>query len=477
MHSQACKSEAMLCLWGKGGHHQLCRVRLCAKLPSTLRHGWGMHHPVLWAAQVRAISSSQAKEECAATPPSGLPEPEPGPVAPSWSSALLAVLPTQSSSPRSFCREHRPRQASEGGPAQGIYCIFCLEPVGDSISYHTMLCPVCKQAHFHRGCIQRYAMSAGIMHFQCPVCAEKSRFRLEMNTMGLQIPVRPPSWETNASALLQERHRHCDASECYYPGGREQAEEEGPWKLLLCSSCAAQGTHRHCSFLTSNVDIWECESCGGVGTASRGSLEAARRRHPRSGGRGQPQNHFPIQESASGSQRKSRRYRDSSSTPAPHAQDITRGSARAATLRTLGGSPHRRQSRQQGRVQTRSRSLLKGQASDSRRRSRRRGGSGCTSARGAQSSTHRSARSVTSRSSRGSPLPEYRRRSRQRGQSHTRSRSPVGCRASSSQSQSQRGRGSSSRQQGPAGPQSHSRLQHRSRHPHSQSRRQQHRRS
>ena len=38
--------------------------------------------------------------------------------------------------------------------------------------------------------LQRYAMSAGIMHFQCPVCAEKSRFRLEMNTMGLQIPVR-----------------------------------------------------------------------------------------------------------------------------------------------------------------------------------------------------------------------------------------------------------------------------------------------
>ncbi|XP_019467934.1 PHD finger protein 7-like [Meleagris gallopavo] len=373
---------------------------------------------------------------------------------------------------RSFCGEHRPRQASEGAPAQGIYCIICLEPVGDSISYHTMLCPVCKQARFHRGCIQRYAMSTGIMHFKCPICAEKTRFHLEMNTMGLQIPVRPLSWENNASALLQERHRHCDASECYYPGGREQAEEEGPWKLLLCSSCAAQGTHRHCSFLTSNIDIWECESCAGVGTASRSSLEAAHRRHPRPGGRGQPQNHFPIQESTSGSQSRPRRCCDSSSTPAPRAQGITRSSARAATSRTSGGSPHRRQSRQQRRVQTRSRSPIKDQISYSRSRTRRRGGSGCTSARGVQSSTYCSTRSVTSRSSRGSPLPEYRRRSRQRGQSRTRSHSPVGHWASNSQSRSRRGHRRSSRQQGPARARSRSRLQHRSQHPHSRSQRQ-----
>ncbi|POI25023.1 hypothetical protein CIB84_011227 [Bambusicola thoracicus] len=66
-------------------------------------------------------------------------------------------------------------------------------------------------------------------------------------------------------------HRYCDASECYYPGGKEQAEEEGPWKLLLCSSCAAQGTHWHCSFLTSNIDTWECKSCAGEGIGKRHS--------------------------------------------------------------------------------------------------------------------------------------------------------------------------------------------------------------
>ncbi|OXB51204.1 hypothetical protein ASZ78_001108, partial [Callipepla squamata] len=91
---------------------------------------------------------------------------------------------------RSFCGKHRPQQTSEAAPAQGTNCTICLEPVGDGLSYHTMLCPVCKQAWFHRGCIQRYALSAGIMQFKCPVCAEQTAFSMEMITMGLQIPVR-----------------------------------------------------------------------------------------------------------------------------------------------------------------------------------------------------------------------------------------------------------------------------------------------
>ncbi|OXB51835.1 hypothetical protein ASZ78_000500, partial [Callipepla squamata] len=58
---------------------------------------------------------------------------------------------------RSFCGKHRPQQTSEAAPAQGTNCTICLEPVGDRLSYHTMLCPVCKQAWFHRGCIQALA--------------------------------------------------------------------------------------------------------------------------------------------------------------------------------------------------------------------------------------------------------------------------------------------------------------------------------
>ncbi|XP_032533052.1 G2/M phase-specific E3 ubiquitin-protein ligase-like [Chiroxiphia lanceolata] len=91
-----------------------------------------------------------------------------------------------------------------------------------------------------------------------------------MITMGIQIPFRLSSREDiNAFAEFGERHRRCDASECLCPGGRQEAEEQGPWELLLCSSCAAEGTHRHCSGLRDSVTSWECDGCAGLGTASR----------------------------------------------------------------------------------------------------------------------------------------------------------------------------------------------------------------
>eukprot|EP00076_Gallus_gallus_P044910 XP_025010448.1 PHD finger protein 7-like [Gallus gallus] len=124
-----------------------------------------------------------------------------------------------------------------------------MEPVGDSRSYSTMVCPSCQHAWFHRACIQEQAMRAGIYCFQCPLCRDRDWFLRDMVTMGIRIPFRKPTWEdNNAYASLRIRHDRCDASSCLYPRGRERAEREGPWQLLLCSSCAAQGTHRRCSF-------------------------------------------------------------------------------------------------------------------------------------------------------------------------------------------------------------------------------------
>ncbi|XP_035170514.1 PHD finger protein 7-like, partial [Oxyura jamaicensis] len=168
---------------------------------------------------------------------------------------------------RSFCWEHRPRQAVQAAPEQDTTCVICMDPVGDSTSYHTMLCPACRHAWFHRGCIQGQAMCAGILCFQCPICRNKVQFCSEMSIMGIQIPSRGPAWENeNAFASLQERHQRCDVSECLCPHGREQARGQGPWQLLLCRSCAAEGTHRRCSSLANSADTWECDSCAGAGT-------------------------------------------------------------------------------------------------------------------------------------------------------------------------------------------------------------------
>ncbi|NXT51832.1 G2E3 ligase, partial [Pluvianellus socialis] len=163
---------------------------------------------------------------------------------------------------RSFCWEHRLQQEVEAVPEEDTTCLICMDPVGDRKSYTTMVCPACKSAWFHRGCIQGQATSAGILCFRCPLCGDRNAFTTEMFTMGIRIPLRLPSWEESREfEELNERHSRCDARECLCPGGREQAENEGPWELLLCCSCAAEGTHRQCSSLSSSTASWECEGC------------------------------------------------------------------------------------------------------------------------------------------------------------------------------------------------------------------------
>ncbi|CAM9136994.1 unnamed protein product, partial [Bubo scandiacus] len=120
------------------------------------------------------------------------------------------------------------------------------------------------------------ARYAGTISFNCPLCRDKYDFLVDMATMGIRIPLRLPSRDNGhpVEALIQ-RHSRCDARVCLCPGGREQAEERGPWEVLLCSSCAATGTHRRCSNLRTSRTSWECESCAGQGTASSDRSELA----------------------------------------------------------------------------------------------------------------------------------------------------------------------------------------------------------
>ncbi|NWR61387.1 G2E3 ligase, partial [Bucorvus abyssinicus] len=163
---------------------------------------------------------------------------------------------------RSFCWEHRRQQEGEATLEENTACLICLEPVEDRKTYGTMVCPVCQHAWFHRGCIQGQALRTGLHHFQCPLCRDKATFLPTMMALGIRIPRRLPAWETlQAYAELGERHSRCDAGQCLCAGGREQSEGEGPWQLLLCSSCAAVGTHRGCCDLEASEASWECDSC------------------------------------------------------------------------------------------------------------------------------------------------------------------------------------------------------------------------
>ncbi|XP_046765750.1 PHD finger protein 7-like [Gallus gallus] len=163
----------------------------------------------------------------------------------------------------SYCWEHRPSQESREAPAEGTNCLICLEPVGDSLSYHTM-------------CAQPTGLECWRLVLPVPQLSGHPHVLAEMFLMGIHIPLRRPLWEeSDAYESLLERHSRCNACECLYRGGREQAEREGPWQLILCSSCAAQGTHRRCSTLADTADSWECDSCAGLGTASSANMEHA----------------------------------------------------------------------------------------------------------------------------------------------------------------------------------------------------------
>ncbi|XP_026723319.1 PHD finger protein 7-like [Athene cunicularia] len=80
----------------------------------------------------------------------------------------------------SFCREHRPEQQVEALPEEDTECLICLEPVGDRKSFHTLVCPACKHAWFHRDCIQGQARYTAISSFSCPHCRDNHDFTFDM---------------------------------------------------------------------------------------------------------------------------------------------------------------------------------------------------------------------------------------------------------------------------------------------------------
>uniref|UniRef100_A0A8D0F9E5 PHF7/G2E3-like PHD zinc finger domain-containing protein n=1 Tax=Strix occidentalis caurina TaxID=311401 RepID=A0A8D0F9E5_STROC len=129
------------------------------------------------------------------------------------------------------------------------------------------------------------ASCAGIA-FRCPLCRDRNEFLPEMFFMGINMPLRLvscrltgqeaaspgpcqglplQSWPSAVpSAWASASRRGCK------PG---RGEEQGPWQLLLCSSCAGEGTHRRCSNLGTSSTSWECESCADQSTGKRQSTQ------------------------------------------------------------------------------------------------------------------------------------------------------------------------------------------------------------
>ncbi|XP_030415211.1 G2/M phase-specific E3 ubiquitin-protein ligase [Gopherus evgoodei] len=167
----------------------------------------------------------------------------------------------------SYCWEHRPVQNLPSDESRGSsQCTICLEFVEHFPVYNILKSPCCKNAWFHRDCLQYQALSAGVFFFRCTVCNNKDKFQNEMLRMGIHIPEKDASWELEENAYqdLLQRYQHCDARRCLCRNGRDYNKPDSKWEIKCCQCCGSRGTHLACSPVESWKENWECIECRSI---------------------------------------------------------------------------------------------------------------------------------------------------------------------------------------------------------------------
>ncbi|NXL91943.1 G2E3 ligase, partial [Alectura lathami] len=180
---------------------------------------------------------------------------------------------------RSYCWEHKPVQSISEKESRGCsQCTICLDLVEHIPLYSVLRSPCCKNAWFHRECLQYQALSAGIFFFRCTVCNNKDKFQKEMLRMGIHIPEKDASWELEENAYqdLLQCYQHCDIRRCLCKEGRDYNEPDSKWEIKRCQSCGSRGTHLACSSMKSWEQNWECVECRSI--SAKGNYSKHRKR-------------------------------------------------------------------------------------------------------------------------------------------------------------------------------------------------------
>ncbi|XP_048218787.1 G2/M phase-specific E3 ubiquitin-protein ligase isoform X2 [Perognathus longimembris pacificus] len=167
----------------------------------------------------------------------------------------------------SFCWNHRPVQiTTSNNYRDSLPCTICLEYIEPIPTYSVLQSPCCKNAWFHRDCLQVQAINAGIFFFRCTICNNSEIFQKEMLKMGIHIPEKDASWELEENAYqdLLQHHERCDVRRCRCKEGREYNEPDSKWEIKRCQCCGSSGTHLACSSLRSWEQNWECLECRSI---------------------------------------------------------------------------------------------------------------------------------------------------------------------------------------------------------------------
>nr|XP_053622544.1 uncharacterized protein LOC128682083 isoform X2 [Plodia interpunctella] len=142
-------------------------------------------------------------------------------------------------------------------------CVICYERVRGFATPQTFWPPCCaRDAWFHRACMQRMALSAGMHYLKCPLCNDRDQFYDALVSQGYYVPDRDAAWELeqNAFADIYERPLRCTVEDCCCPEGREYDSESGMWELQLCLACGGGGAHARCLRRARRL----CALCRGV---------------------------------------------------------------------------------------------------------------------------------------------------------------------------------------------------------------------
>ncbi|XP_065762361.1 G2/M phase-specific E3 ubiquitin-protein ligase isoform X2 [Muntiacus reevesi] len=179
----------------------------------------------------------------------------------------------------SFCWKHRPVQIiTSNNCRDSLLCTICLEFIEPIPTYSVLRSPCCKNAWFHRDCLQVQAINAGVFFFRCTICNNSDIFQKEMLRMGIHIPEKDASWELeeNAYQELLQHYEHCDVRRCRCKEGRDYNVPDSKWEIKRCQSCGSSGTHLACSSLQSWEQNWECLECRSI-LYSAGEFQKAKK--------------------------------------------------------------------------------------------------------------------------------------------------------------------------------------------------------
>uniref|UniRef100_A0A8C5Z7J0 PHD-type domain-containing protein n=1 Tax=Marmota marmota marmota TaxID=9994 RepID=A0A8C5Z7J0_MARMA len=180
----------------------------------------------------------------------------------------------------SFCWKHRPVQIiASNNYRDSLPCTICLEYIEPVPTYNILRSPCCKNAWFHRDCLQVQAINAGVFFFRCTICSNTDTFQKEMLRMGIHIPEKDASWELEENAYqdLLQHYEHCDVRRCRCKEGRDYNAPDSKWEIKRCQCCGSSGTHLACSSLRSWEQNWECLECRSIIYNSGNNFQKAKK--------------------------------------------------------------------------------------------------------------------------------------------------------------------------------------------------------